>query len=94
MRANKPTGCTPQKRPRPETLASTDNLDIFDAADRQHILDCLKVRKGNPVSETTQDEDDSRDIGSSAHESKASGPRASSKLAARKAARMSNVLRA
>lgn len=94
MRANKPTGCTPQKRARPETFGSTENVDIFDDADRQRILECLKARKVNPVSEIGQEEEDSRDIASTASESRASGPRASSKLAARKAARMSNVLRA
>lgn len=94
MRANKPTGCTPQKRPRPETLASADTADIFDEADRQHLLECLKVRKATAVSESGLEGDDSGDVISLASETKASGPRASSKLAARKAARMSNVLRA
>lgn len=89
MRANKPTGSTPQKRPRPETLSSTDGIDVFDDADRQHLLECLKIRKGHPMSDVTQEDDLSRDTVCEARTT--SVPRASSTLAARKAARMSSA---
>jgi hypothetical protein len=95
MRANKPTGSTPRKRPRPEVFVhreveEAEGIDVFDEPDRRQLLEKLRERKVYTES-TTQEDEESRDA---IYDAKSALPRASSTLAARQAARRSSVMRA